>query len=236
LLELLSSQRIERLFVPPLMLQSLAEYCTPSSAGLSSLKDVITAGEQLRISPRIIGFFKDHLPGCRLHNHYGPTETHVVTSLTLTGDPQQWPMLPTIGQPIANAQIYILDERLQPAPLGIAGEIYIGGANVARGYLRRSELTAERFVRDPFSSDSQARLYRTGDLGYWRPDGTIEYLGRNDDQVKIRGFRIELGEIETCLVSCEQVKEAAVIVREDVPGERRLVAYVTSRTQSHPNV
>jgi non-ribosomal peptide synthetase component F len=217
------------------MLQSLAECCRAASVVPESPLDVITAGEQLRISPEISNFFKQ-LNGCRLHNHYGPTETHVVTALTLTGDPSEWPTLPAIGQPISNTQIYILDGQQQPVPIGVVGEIYIGGANVARGYLNRPELTAERFTANPFSADPLARLYKTGDLGRWRVDGTSEYLGRNDDQVKIRGYRIELGEIEAQLARHEQVKEAAVVIREDVPGERRLVAYITQRHQSRPNV
>ena len=226
--EFLSSQCIQRLFVPPLMLQSVAECVKTARAVPVSLQDVITAGEQLRISPEIASFFK-RIDGCRLHNHYGPTESHVVTALTLTGDPDQWPVLPAIGQPISNTQIYVLDEQGQPVPIGVAGEIYIGGANVARGYLNRPELTAQRFIADPFSADPHARMYKTGDLGRWRADGTIEYLGRNDDQVKIRGYRIELGEIEAQLARHEQVKEAAVVMREDVAGEKRLVAYITQR-------
>ena len=228
LTELLTKQSIHRLFVPPLMLQSVAEYCKSADQVPQSLKDVITAGEQLRISSEIQDFF-GRLAGCRLHNHYGPTETHVVTALTLVGDAKQWPALPSIGRPIANTRIYVLNGRMQPVPIGVAGEIYIGGANVARGYLNRPDLTEQRFVSDPYSSDPQTRLYKTGDLGCWREDGTLEYLGRNDDQVKIRGFRVELKEIEAQLARHEQVREAAVVVRQDTPGQKRLVAYVTTR-------
>ncbi|MFZ0499469.1 MAG: amino acid adenylation domain-containing protein, partial [Steroidobacteraceae bacterium] len=228
LLELLSSRSIHRLFITPVMLQSIAEYGRGAEPVAGSLEDVITAGEQLRVSPEIRGFFA-RLPGCRLHNHYGPTETHVVTALTLAANPQQWPELPAIGRPIANIQVYVLDRQMQPVPIGASGELYIGGANVARGYLNRPDLTAERFIADPYGTDPQARLYKTGDLGRWRADGTLEYLGRNDDQVKLRGFRIELGEIEARLARHSQVREVAVIVREVVAGEKRLVAYFTAR-------
>ncbi|MBD2807012.1 AMP-binding protein, partial [Xenorhabdus sp. ZM] len=131
-----------------------------------------------------------------------------------------------IGRPIANTQIYILDAQGEPVPCGVTGEIYIGGAGVARGYLNRPALTAERFIPDPFSALPGARLYKTGDLGRWRPDGNIDYLGRNDFQVKLRGFRIELGEIEAQLAQCPGVDDAVVIVREDLPGDPRLVAYL----------
>jgi amino acid adenylation domain-containing protein/thioester reductase-like protein len=230
LLDLLKRERIQRLFLPPLVLQSLAESCSNTGWYPDSLLDVITAGEQLRISPQIVSLFR-HLSECRLHNHYGPTETHVVTALTLTGDPDRWPSLPSIGRPIANTQVHVLDEEQRPLPIGAEGEIYLGGVCVARGYFRRPELTSQRFVRDPFSPDPQARLYKTGDVGRWRPDGTLDYLGRNDEQVKIRGFRVELGEIEAQLSGHHEVKEAAVIAREDEPGDKRLVAYITLRHQ-----
>jgi amino acid adenylation domain-containing protein len=234
LIEFLSKHSIHRLFVPPMMLQSLADALKGSDV-IPSLQDVITAGEQLRIDPEVSEFFK-RINGCRLHNHYGPTESHVVTALTMSGDPKHWPVLPSIGRPISNSQIYVLDERWQPVPIGVIGEIYIGGAGLARGYFARPELTAQRFVSSPFSADLQTRLYKTGDVGRWRPDGMLEYLGRNDDQVKIRGYRIELGEIEAQLALHDQVKEAVVIAREDAPGEKRLVAYITQRNQDTPSV
>jgi acyl-coenzyme A synthetase/AMP-(fatty) acid ligase len=229
--ELLSSQHIERLFIPPLMLQSLAEHCRSGSVAPGSLRDVIVAGEQLRVTADVATLFR-RLNGCRLHNHYGPTETHVVTALTLSGEPEQWPPLPSIGRPIANAQVYVLDEEQQPAPIGVRGEIYIGGTAVARGYLRRPELTAQRFVADPFSGDPHGRVYRTGDVGRWRADGTIEFLGRNDDQVKIRGYRIELGEVEAQLARHAKVRDVAVVPREVTAGGKSLVAYVTVQSDS----
>jgi acyl-CoA synthetase (AMP-forming)/AMP-acid ligase II len=150
----------------------------------------------------------------------------VVTALTLAKEVDEWASLPPIGKPIDNARLYILDARRKLLPFGVAGEIYIGGLGVARGYLRRPELTSERFNNDPFGIEPFARMYATGDLGRWRADGTLEYLGRNDDQVKIRGYRVELGEIEAELMLHEKVREAAVVAREDIPGEKRLVAYV----------
>ncbi|MCV4291521.1 amino acid adenylation domain-containing protein, partial [Pseudomonas capsici] len=160
----------------------------------------------------------------RLCNLYGPSETTTYSSWVAMD--REDGFAPHIGKPVANTQFYLLDEHRQPVPLGVPGEIYIGGAGVARGYLNRDDLTAERFLDDPFNTG--ARMYRTGDLGRWLADGNIEYLGRNDDQVKIRGFRIELGEIEAKLARHESVKEAVVMAREDVPGDKRLVAYFTS--------
>jgi amino acid adenylation domain-containing protein len=154
-------------------------------------------------------------------NMYGPTECSVDASCGIVDGRR-----PHIGQVMPGARIYLLDEAAQPVPVGVAGEIHIGGAGVARGYLDRPALTAERFLRDPFASDAEARMYRTGDLGRWREDGTLEYLGRNDSQIKLRGFRIELGEIEARLAQQAGVREAAVIAREDVPGDKRLVGYV----------
>ncbi|TFW17923.1 non-ribosomal peptide synthetase, partial [Duganella callida] len=160
-----------------------------------------------------------------IHNTYGPTEASDVVSW-FTWDPRQQRGSLPIGQPIANTQLYILDAHRNPLPLGVAGEIYVGGDGVGRGYLHRPELTAERFVADAFSGRSGARLYKTGDLGRWLPDGTIDYLGRDDFQVKLRGFRVELGEIEARLAACAGVAEAVVVARQDEGHDQRLVAYV----------
>jgi amino acid adenylation domain-containing protein len=233
LTEFLAHRAVNRLFLPPLMLQSIAEHCRTDRVVLDQLRDVICAGEQLRITPEIVGFFKKHRQ-CRLHNHYGPTETHVVTSLTLSDEPDRWPALPTIGRPIANTQIYILDHRGNPVPIGVAGELYIGGVSLANGYLNREELTAARFVPDPFTVDAQRRLYRTGDVCMWQADGQLKYLGRNDDQVKVRGFRIELGEIEAQLARHASIRDVAVVAREDGAGQKHLVAYFTVHSDHKP--
>jgi acyl carrier protein len=142
-------------------------------------------------------------------------------------------MPPSIGRPISNTYVYILDERLQPVASGEPGEIYIGGVGVARGYLNRPELTAEKFITNPFSNKPDARLYKTGDLARYLPDGQIAFLGRIDHQVKIRGFRIELGEIESVLLQHSAVNQTVVTAREDVPGEKYLVAYVVLDQSQH---
>ena len=213
--------------------------CTPSLAGalvaapesfaaLRRLNTLLVGGEALPVS--LAKQLREHA-GCRLINLYGPTETtvwsaaHRVDGINAT--------IP-IGRPLANTAIYILDPNLQPVPTGVPGEIFIGGEGVARGYLGRPELTAERFVRNPFEAEAVPRLYRTGDLGRFRADGTIEFLGRADQQVKIRGHRIELGEIETALGRHPAVRETVVVAREDMPGDKRLAAYIVAAPNGKP--
>ena len=159
-----------------------------------------------------------------LYNAYGPTETCIESTAGLCERSSQHSTVP-IGRPIDNTRIYLIDASLQPMPIGVPGEVHIGGAGVCRGYRNRPELTAERFVPDPFSDLPGARVYRTGDLARWLADGTIDFLGRVDHQVKIRGYRVELGEIESALRQHPGLRDAVVVAREDKPGQRRLVGY-----------
>ena len=191
-------------------------------AEFPALRSLIVAGDVC--PPAIAHRWQDKV---RFFNAYGPTETTVCATAQLCG--RTYDSTVPIGAPIANMRVYILDPLGEPVPVGVEGEICIGGDGVARGYLHRPELTAERFGRDPFRSEPHARLYRTGDRGRWLRDGTIEYLGRRDFQVKIRGFRIELGEIEAKLGRCAGVREAVVLAREDAPGDKRLVAYLVAQ-------
>jgi acyl-coenzyme A synthetase/AMP-(fatty) acid ligase/acyl carrier protein len=197
-----------------------------SRAALGSLRRMLVGGEAL--SADLAADLRRCTTGTVL-NMYGPTETTVWSS-TYAPD-GAGPLVP-IGRPIANTQLYILDRHRQPVPIGLPGELYIGGDGVTRGYLHRPELTAERFVDDPFTpgngggAASAARLYRTGDLVRYRADGVIEFLGRIDHQVKIRGHRIELGEIEAAIRADNGVRDTVVVVREDTPGDQRLVGYV----------
>jgi amino acid adenylation domain-containing protein/non-ribosomal peptide synthase protein (TIGR01720 family) len=225
LLQCLREQSIERLFLPFVALRQLAETAAATRTVPSSLREVITAGEQLQITPEIRWLF-NQLDGCRLQNQYGPTESHVVTAFTMPESAQEWPLLPPIGRPIANAKIHILDRNMNPVPIGVSGEIYIGGTVLARGYLDQPDLTSERFIAAPFGTDPDARLYKSGDIGRYLPDGNIQYIGRNDGQVKVRGYRVEPGEVEATLSSHPGVRQAAVIAVGERERDSRLVAYV----------
>ncbi len=228
LLNFLVEAGINRLFLPFVVLQQIVEIAESEGPIPYSLREVNVAGEQLQINSQVVSFFSK-LEGCVLHNHYGPSECHAVTTHTLDGDCNAWPALPPIGKPIYNTQIYLLDHRLQPVPIGASGELYIGGVSLARGYFNRPDLTATAFVPNPFAESPGSRLYRTGDLARYLPDGTIEFLGRIDHQVKIRGFRIEIGEVEAALRSHPDVQEIAVSAQGVRAEEKRLVAYVVPR-------
>jgi amino acid adenylation domain-containing protein len=184
----------------------------------------VIGGEQLL--GESLSFWQESAPNTVLVNEYGPTETVVGCCVYQIPREERRSGAVPIGRPIANTQLYILDRHMQPVPVGVAGELYIGGDGVARGYLNRPNLTAERFIPDPFSGGKGARLYKTGDLARYRPDGTVEYLGRLDHQVKIRGYRVEVEEIEVVISHHQAVRQAVVLARQDHPGEKRLVAYV----------
>ena len=228
LVDLIAEQKVTTMHFVPSMLQLFLEELELDRC--ESLKRVICSGEALsfELQERFFDRMKAELHilyGPELHNLYGPTEAAV--------DVTYWQCVPhderrivPIGRPIANTQIYLLDENMHPAPVGVAGELFIGGVNLARGYHERPDLTAEKFIPNPYGSQAGARLYRTGDLARYLEDGQIEFIGRIDNQVKLRGFRIELGEIETALDEHERVFDRVAMVREDKGGQQQLVAYV----------
>ena len=198
---------------------------------LRGVSQLLIGGEQL--STPHVRRAQERLPGMQIINGYGPTESTTFTCCyAIPQGPATDTGLLSIGRPIANTRVYILDQEQNPVPVGIQGELYIGGDGLARGYLNRPELTAEMFIPDPFIAELGARLYRTGDLVRYRPDGNIEFLGRIDRQVKIRGFRIELEEIEAVLGRYPGIREAAVVAREDTPGDKRLAAYLVRKTEA----
>ncbi len=231
LLEALSGEeRVSFGGVPSLWSAMLERVERGEAAAPRGLVAVLLGGEALpeALARRTRAMF----PGVAIWNHYGPTEATVNTTVARLDGAGR----PSLGRPIANVRVYVLDARGEPSPLGAPGELYVGGAGVTRGYLGRPELTAERFVPDALGGGVGARLYRTGDRVRWLPAGELDFLGRIDHQLKIRGFRVEPGEIEAALRTHEQVREAVVLLREDVPGRQRLVAYVAggSGTQVSP--
>ncbi|MDF5719774.1 MAG: amino acid adenylation domain-containing protein [Rhizonema sp. PD37] len=207
------------------------QFSSQEAAGRT--RALIIGGENL--SAQHIAFWQKFAPNTMLVNEYGPTETVVGCCIYQVNDKQQSGSIP-IGHPIANTQLYVLDSHLQPVPIGLVGELHIGGKGVARGYLNKPELTAQKFIPNSFSNESGERLYKTGDLARYCCDGTLEFLGRIDSQVKLRGFRIELGEIEAALVEHQGVQESVVVLQEDVSGNQRLVAYIVLNAELSTSV
>jgi len=226
LARLLSEQRVEKVILPVVVLDRLAHELLRHPDLPIALAEITVTGEQLHVTEAMRRWFRAH-PGVRFHNHYGPSETHVVTAYTLDDDPDAWPSHPSIGGPIDNTAVYVLDPELRPCPLGSVGELYLGGEMLAHGYANRPGITAERFLPSPFVAG--ARLYRTGDLVRFDGDGRLVFLGRGDHQVKIRGHRVEPAEIEATLEEHPQVREALVIARGTGSEQRHLVAYVIPR-------
>jgi amino acid adenylation domain-containing protein len=234
LLTTLAREQVTRIVLVPSLLRMLLDHAPRLGERVPRLKLWSSSGEVLPTD--LVGRFRASFPAARLLNLYGSAEVAAdVTCQEVSDEDLRASSIP-IGRAIANTQIYILDGNRNPVPMGVRGEIYVGGDNLARGYWRRPELTAERFVENPIAPECSARLYRTGDLGRFRASGDIEYLGRVDDQVKIRGGRIALGEIEAALVGHPGVREAVVAAREDVTGEKRLVAYYTASDANGPTI
>ncbi|MEU1400746.1 AMP-binding protein, partial [Micromonospora zamorensis] len=196
----------------------------------AGVREVITGGDV--ISPTAVRRVLQHCPDTVVRSAYGPTETTLYATQHPWRRGSEVPAPLPIGRPLDGMRAYVLNEALQLAPEGVTGELYLAGTGLARGYFGRADLTAERFVADPFGP-AGSRMYRTGDLARWSPKGLLEFIGRADDQVKIRGFRIELGEIETVLGLFPGLSQVTVIVREDQPGDKRLVGYVVAETGHH---
>lgn len=218
----LAENKITTTFLPTPLAEAVLAEMWPNT----SLRILLTGGDQLRRLPEA------ELP-FELVNHYGPTESTVVSTSHIV---QQHTGLPPIGRPIGNVTTYVLDTYGELAPIGVSGELYVGGVGVARGYIGRAALTADRFTPDPFSVLTGVRLYRTGDLVRWRENGELEYLGRTDRQVKIRGFRIELGEVENALIGCEGIIDAALVARPNINGNKQLIAYVATQRALMPDI
>jgi amino acid adenylation domain-containing protein len=223
-------RKIERLFLPFVALRGLAHASTTAKEFPTSLTEIYTAGEQLVIDETMREFLSN-LPNSTLENQYGPSESHVVSAYTVSKNSADWEPLPPIGSPIANTQLYVLDAARQHRPVGVSGELYIGGICLADGYLGQPERTEERFVNVDFGDGNGShRLYRTGDLVHWRSDGNLVFQGRIDTQVKFRGFRIELGEIGAVLSSHPDVEQAVAVVRQGEGSVSRLIAFCTRKS------
>ncbi|MEU5185533.1 amino acid adenylation domain-containing protein [Streptomyces klenkii] len=221
----LEQHEISELFAPNLVVDAVCTAAVEQGRRLPALRHIAQAGEALTLTDAVREFFGGGTGRRRLHNHYGPTETHVVTAHHLPERATEWPSAAPIGAPVSNTRVYVLDGRLRLVPPGAVGELYVAGAGVARGYVNRPGLTAERFVADPFGP-AGSRMYRTGDLVRWTSEGELAFVGRADDQVKIRGYRIEPSEIEAVLSRHPDLLRGVVVAQEHAPSGKHLVAYV----------
>jgi amino acid adenylation domain-containing protein len=230
LLRFIDQQKINRIFLPFVALQFLTDTAIAQNIYPQSLQYVMTAGEQLKITPQLVSFFSK-LPNAILYNQYGPTETHVCTCLRLDGNPHEWPSLPSIGKALPNTQIHIVDENAKEVVSGEIGELWVSGICLANGYLNNTSMTNEKFI-DWIDADGQScRVYKTGDLAKYLTDGNIEFLGRKDDQVKISGHRIEPAELELVLTQQPGVSQAVVLAQEGKNAVKRLVAYLMADSE-----
>ncbi len=225
LLRFIGQHKINRIFLPFVALQFLTDTAIALQIYPQSLQYVMTAGEQLKITPQLVRFFSK-LPNAILFNQYGPTETHVCTCLRLDGDAQLWPALPNIGKPLPNTAIHIVDESAKELAAGEIGELWVSGICLAIGYLNNPDLTNDKFIDWKDAKGQSRRIYKTGDLAKYLPDGNIEFLGRKDDQVKIAGHRIEPAELELILTKQPGVSQAVVLAQDQKNGLKRLVAYL----------
>lgn len=230
LLKFIEKHEINRLFLPFVALQALAETAVSMQHFPQCIQEIMTAGEQLKITPQVTKFFSS-INNCKLYNQYGPTECHVVSELKLNGNPINWPALPSIGKPIENTQIYILNKENHIVTQGEIGELCISGACLAEGYLGNENLTKEKFIWVNLTGSNKTRIYRTGDIARFLPDGNIEFLGRQDDQVKISGHRIELAEVELALNNLPSIQQAVVVASNHLENVQ-LVAYLQSNNDS----
>jgi amino acid adenylation domain-containing protein len=219
---------ISTVSMPYAALKSMFGEIPPGEFNDHCIEEIISTGEQLYVTGGLREFLKDN-PSVKIYNLYGPSETHVVTGVAYSFSEGEIPEKASIGSPIYNTTIYILDKNMRLVPIGVEGEIFIGGWNLAKGYAGKPDLTAERFIGDPFKKGEL--IYRSGDIGKWRPNGEIEYIGRRDNQVKINGYRIELGEIENALRNDERIEESVVVTRESASGDKILVAYMVTKAE-----
>lgn len=227
LAELIRRHGVATALLPGAVLADLARYAGGDPSAVATLRQLVTTGDRLTIGDDLRRMCRD-LPGLTLDNQWGSTEVNVVTAGLLSGPADDWPATPSIGSPVSGGRIHVLDEHLERVPVNVPGDLYVGGTQAARGYLGRADLTAAAFLPDPYTATPGGRMYRTGDRGRWRPDGTLEFLGRSDFQVKVHGYRVEPGEIEGVLRAHPSVARAAVVAQRTGTGVR-LVAYATPR-------